>query len=661
MRIFLSLTTLAGLLLSVPASANGFQLVIEGASGPAVETFRRQVERLVPPRMKSIIGAPVYLRFEALDRTASLQVHCPREKLVQVEVPRRQLLAKVRTRFLSNLPGRPYTIILHHHLRTVIEAGEARAQSYPCGHGNTYRLATATVLHELTHLFDFSESLMTREDRYHLQSCKNEEEQSRGDGGSLSPRCQEILSLIGQVSERRRYKNLTGFSGSSNKNKNLVLSADPYEYSSPREHFAVNMEYFLLDPNFACRKPALYQFYSSLLQHQPFGTPRCNPMREVLGSSTGLPVLLDPSRAYEVHYLFASKGRQFMSRWGHAMIRVVMCAPERATVGPECLQDIAHHVVISFRANIEGAVINYWDGLTGKYPSQLLIVSMGEVVDEYTRREMRDLISLPLKISRPQMEMLVNRALDQYWAYAGKFYFLSNNCATETDQLIKGVIGEYHPYQDRYPMSPLGIYDDLRWTRLTDESLLRNRAEAAAKGYFFPSQQPALERAFAFTKAARSNAYSNVDEYLEKSVAAERRKLFTETDGSSQSAAAFYLLEKAVQRRMESGLQKSAVRMVVDYEKNSKAVDNAGAAGLVERIARIRDGLQPWNLVNGTGSYGVPLASEVVDADARARMMQDFIDTMEQLNEFTKHTFTDASREMERVQENLEVFRKGLR
>jgi hypothetical protein len=35
---------------------------------------------------------------------------------------------------------------------------------------------------------------------------------------------------------------------------------DSYELSSPKEYIAVNMEYFLLDPSYACRRPALYQY-----------------------------------------------------------------------------------------------------------------------------------------------------------------------------------------------------------------------------------------------------------------------------------------------------------------------------------------------------------------------------------------------------------------
>ncbi|EPN22216.1 hypothetical protein A259_07391, partial [Pseudomonas syringae pv. actinidiae ICMP 19070] len=41
-------------------------------------------------------------------------------------------------------------------------------------------------------------------------------------------------------------------------NGQVARSPDIYETTSPLEFVAVNMEYFLLDPAYACRRPALY-------------------------------------------------------------------------------------------------------------------------------------------------------------------------------------------------------------------------------------------------------------------------------------------------------------------------------------------------------------------------------------------------------------------
>src|SRR3546814_8886738 len=38
-------------------------------------------------------------------------------------------------------------------------------------------------------------------------------------------------------------------------------SPDPYELDSPAEFVAVNLEYFVLDPAYACRRPALHRYF----------------------------------------------------------------------------------------------------------------------------------------------------------------------------------------------------------------------------------------------------------------------------------------------------------------------------------------------------------------------------------------------------------------
>ena len=44
---------------------------------------------------------------------------------------------------------------------------------------------------------------------------------------------------------------------------------------------------------------------------------------------------LDPDRVYAVEYLLAEGNERPMSRWGHGMLRLVICAPGRVR-GPDC-------------------------------------------------------------------------------------------------------------------------------------------------------------------------------------------------------------------------------------------------------------------------------------------------------------------------------------
>lgn len=351
-----------------------------------------------------------------------------------------------------------------------------------------------------------------------------------------------------------------------------------------------------------------------------------------------------------------------MSRWGHAMLRVIMCAPERTEVGPECLKDLAHHVVISFRANVEGHAINNWDGLIGKYPSQLLIVSLSEVVEEYTRKELRNLISLPIKLSRAEMERLIARAAGQFWTYSGKYYFLSNNCASETDQLIKGVLPEYHRYQTMNALSPIGVYENLEDSRLMDTTPIKDRESAILAGFYFPSQRESLENAYQLAMSGGQRQYEDLDDYLNSSTAQARREDFDRISSHPKASAAFYLLEKAVQRRSDAALQSRAIKLILEYEKDGK-IDgvNQEILNLLARITEIRNQLQPWNLVGKSSSYGIPLASELIADNQYAERLKIFADTLTNLRKMIDGMFPDETAESKRSQENLRYFLSRMR
>ena len=94
------------------------------------------------------------------------------------------------------------------------------------------RAALAAVIHELAHFYD------------------------RTPQGRLS-RDPRLLDLAGwQVSPMR-----LGLRTSHNAFSDR--SPDRYELESPVEFVAVNLEYFLLDPAYACRRPALYRYFAA--------------------------------------------------------------------------------------------------------------------------------------------------------------------------------------------------------------------------------------------------------------------------------------------------------------------------------------------------------------------------------------------------------------
>ena len=118
------------------------------------------------------------------------------------------------------------------------------------------------VIHELAHFYD------------------------RAPRGQLS-RDPRLLDLAGwQVSPMR-----LGLRTSHNAFSDR--SPDRYELESPVEFVAVNLEYFLLDPAYACRRPALDRFFAAHFGSAPSQAP-CAPDFVYLqaGADADLPPLL---------------------------------------------------------------------------------------------------------------------------------------------------------------------------------------------------------------------------------------------------------------------------------------------------------------------------------------------------------------------------------
>ena len=100
--------------------------------------------------------------------------------------------------------------------------------------------------------------------------------------------------------------------------------------------------------------------------------------------------------------------------------------------------------------------LSSWDGLTGAYPSRLFVLPLHQVIEEYTKVELRSLASVPLTLDRRQLEHLVEHAAAMHWSYDGDYWFLSNNCAVETLKLLRS--GTDHPaLKDLDSIMPNGL------------------------------------------------------------------------------------------------------------------------------------------------------------------------------------------------------------
>ncbi|MCW0410788.1 DUF4105 domain-containing protein [Xanthomonas sacchari] len=465
------------------------------------------------------------------------------------------------------------------------------------------RPALTALLHELAHFYD------------------------RAAAGHLSsdPR---LLDLAGwQVSPMR-------LGLRRGQNRFTERSPDRYELQSPAEFVAVNLEHFLLDPDYACRRPALARYFAARLAWTPPASA-CAPgqvfVQDPLADAAAL-LQVDPARIYAVDYLLAEGNAQPMSHWGHSMLRLVICAPGRP-LGPACRLDLAEHRVLSFRAFVDDVQISNLRGLTGSYPSRLFVLPLRQVVDDYTQVQLRGLQSLPLRLSREEIAALLERAAQLHWSYDGRYYFLSNNCAVETYALLHDGVPRLAAAH-LSGISPTGLRRRLVRAGIADASVFDDADAAVRDGYFFPAASAHFEEMFAVARGSLALPARNADAWLD--LPAAQRAPWLQR-GDLRASAALLLLENAARRRAEQRgrealkrryLGKPLPTAVAGAGGGDAGADTRDAASAV-RAVLAEQGLlsQPASLLQEQPGYGLPQAQErawlQVQGQARIAALHD--------------------------------------
>ncbi|WP_159681943.1 DUF4105 domain-containing protein [Luteimonas sp. 9C] len=393
-------------------------------------------------------------------------------------------------------------------------------------------------------------------------------------------------------------------------------SPDPYERTSPAEFVAVNLEHFLLDAEYACRRPALHAYFAAHFDWAP-PQAKCAPTLPFVEAEPGAdaaPLLaLDPARVYAVDYLLAEGNARPMSRWGHSMLRLVVCAPGRAP-GPDCRLDLAHHRVLSFRAFVDDVQISSLRGLTGRYPSRLFVLPFDQVIDEYTRIELRGLQSIPLQLSTGEIDALLTQAATLHWSYDGRYYFVGNNCAVETWKLLQTGVPRLRDARLR-SITPTGLLRKLVRSGDADPAVL-GREDAVRAGFYFPSADAEYQALLDIARAAQPLPASRVDDWLDLPPDARAPWL---ADAQLRDGAALLVLEHAARRREALRLRDVLKRQLLDPRHAAGA---APAAATLRALLAAGDSLsRPAQLL--TEGYGLPQAAEreslQEDVEARAQ------------------------------------------
>lgn len=502
-----------------------------------------------------------------------------------------------------------------------IVAGESNSKKTNRVHKTVYKEAMATLLHETIHVYDRLNN-HDPEERQWMLRCNprhsNENAQNAAEA-KLPAVCSYYKNMSTTLSQNPYFLFTAGFIQEFNGMKER--SPDIYELTNPQEALAVNMEYFLLDPQFKCRKPTMYRLFSSHFQHVPFEGVNCDGALSFVipnnGADPAQMMNIDPSRVYQVHYLLADKGDAMMSGWGHAMIRLVICAPGKP-VGPNCMMDLDQHVVLSYRAFVDSLSLSSLDGMTGKYPSRLFIIPLSKIIDEYNKGELRALKSLPLKLSRKEITDVVTRSVESHWSYNGKYYFVSNNCATESLNLIRSAIFNFDLLKLDVK-TPMDLYASFLRLDRADESALKDRKSAMRGGYYFDSYEGRYEKSFSFLKNILNLPEPTFKEFVELK-AAKRRAYINRISKTAPNAlqiyANFMVLEEASKRKF-TALVTGQVQKIALEEMNA-AEERSKKSQVGKRVGNLADKYlalgqlfaKPSDFLKNEPGYGLPSKEE---------------------------------------------------
>ena len=477
-------------------------------------------------------------------------------------------------------------------------------------HGTIREELLATVLHELTHIYDRAR-LWPDDQRRLIARCARQANNLGLVG--LRAECRGQTDRQATLSDDPRLLDLAGWPQTvgrrgdrETQNRQIVRSPDIYEITDPKEFIAVNMEYFLLDPSYPCRRPELYEYIKAHFGWAPANPQKCSTELPFVnaGNDFGKTPLgkIDPERVYEVDYLLAEANQEWVSRWGHSMLRLVICAPGRPR-GPDCRLDLDQSLVLSYRAFVNDVQLSTWGGLNGAYPSRLFVLPLGQVIDEYTKTEMRSLASVPLKLTRQQINSLVRHAAEMHWGYDGNYYFVSNNCAVETLKLLRAGIDDPR-MNDLDSIIPNGLLQILETRGLADASVLKDPREALRLGYRFDSYRERYQAMFNIARTRLPIKQATVEDWLSLP-AEQRRPFFAQAD--LRASAALLLLEQASFRRQLLLAQDEVKRKYLGA-RGDGSMANANktlqqllaSSGFLSRPAELLD----------SGGYGLPQPSE---------------------------------------------------
>ena len=606
---FLFLTLAAGL----SAQATGFyKLQYPDAT---IQNFLDQIEDRLPPKLKEAFPKGLVVKFEQLDSHG---------------------------RYDSGVIQLPLQMI------EIIKKGEANSKPSldPQGnirsHKTEFKEAQASVVHETAHAYDFV-NLRPYQERAVIQNCQFVSQ----DPEAYQPdECELYLKTKTTFSSDPYYLELAGWplspQGKGYREKRNVFAArtaDPYEFKNPSEHFAVNFEYYILDPEYSCRKPSLTNFLNAHFKFRPYSVP-CAPLTYVNPSSNDVNAVLQKlpvDRIYQIHYLHADRGQEMASRWGHSMFRLIICAPE-TKMGPDCMKDEYHHLVLSYRAFVGLNGINSWKSLTGEYSTRLFIIPFREVKNSYIAGELRDLISYPLKLTDAEKKRFLERSIESHWSYSNQYYFLSNNCAVESLNLLRSSLLRPELMYKKL-IQPTELRDLLFDLKIIDTNFFtRDNAINAQRGLFFDNYGDRYAKAFSVI-TGKAETVKSALAHIQSPYQARQSAYTAPAENELKKTAAIIILETAALNYLETNFRTSI------FEQSLKLSANALKSTFEKSMQLFHLFSAPYEFLSGA-TYGVPNAEQL--QQSVTKVQKSWAENRENKTARSKifdSLFTDAQKE----------------
>jgi hypothetical protein len=492
----------------------------------------KEAERILPTVVKADINQAVSIEFKKLDRESSLQSPC-----LQTEDKRKQIYGYMRRE----------KVVLNHNFIPFL----SKDQKIECRHGSMRKLLIATIIHEVMHLWEHKVGFkLSNSDSYlRLINAKRADQKlSFGQGTSI------------------RYVENSNRNREELKNNDGAHSPDPYELTSAVEHFAVNMEYYLMDSKYACKRPNLSRYYDQVFQRKT----SCEVNYEVpMMSSLGAMIVnLSPKNVQHISYIQAGKGEAMMSRFGHSMIGIKLFEPEMT-------------IVVGFAAEVTDVSISSIGGMFGKYPSVLSFQTLDDVKTNYNKLELREVSDYPLILKSAEIRNLLEQILVYYWEYSGKYFFFSNNCAVEALTLLQAGI-EHSQFKKDVTVTPKGLLKDLNRYQLVDHKQTKT----------FPSYTTNLKK-----MASNIKADFNWETYLKQPLNSREDHLRSK-DWSKKQLLSLLALEYFELSRMKLTLDKDFAKQLSQEEEDSEQL-------------KLFKGLALRGEKSVVHHYGIPLKGQI--------------------------------------------------